>query len=67
MFDKYLIDADSLRDIGPADAPDGFAFDAKLGYYRGHRPLDDRGTGDLASMARSCRARRCASTMGTGP
>lgn len=35
MFDKYLIVADSLRNTGPADAPTGFAFDAKLGYYRG--------------------------------
>jgi len=35
MFDKYLIVADSLRNTGPADAPDGFAFEAKLGYYRG--------------------------------
>lgn len=30
MFDKYLIVDDSLR-----ATPDGFAFDAKLGYYRG--------------------------------
>jgi len=35
MFDKYLIQADSLRNTGPADAPTGFAFEAKLGYYRG--------------------------------
>ena len=35
MFDKYLIDAATVRNIGPADAPDGFAFEAKLGYYRG--------------------------------
>lgn len=35
MFDKYLIVADSLRNVGPAEAPTGFAFDAKLGYYRG--------------------------------
>jgi hypothetical protein len=35
MFDKYLIDAASVRNIGPADAPTGFAFEAKLGYYRG--------------------------------
>jgi len=35
MFDKYLIVADSLRNTGPTDAPDGFAFEAKLGYYRG--------------------------------
>ena len=30
MFDKYLILEDSLR-----ATPDGFAFDARLGYYRG--------------------------------
>lgn len=35
MFDKYLIDAASVRNTGPADAPTGFAFEAKLGYYRG--------------------------------
>lgn len=35
MFDKYLIDAATLRNIGPAEAPTGFAFEAKLGYYRG--------------------------------
>ncbi|WP_324695742.1 DUF6379 domain-containing protein [Novosphingobium aerophilum] len=35
MFDKYLIDAASLRNTGPADAPTGFSFEAKLGYYRG--------------------------------
>jgi Domain of unknown function (DUF6379) len=35
MFDKYLIVAGSLHNTGPADAPTGFAFDAKLGYYRG--------------------------------
>ncbi|WP_439605070.1 C-glycoside deglycosidase beta subunit domain-containing protein [Shinella sp.] len=35
MFDKYLIVDDSLRNVGPADAPNGFAFEAKLGYYRG--------------------------------
>ncbi len=35
MFDKYLINADSLHNIGPADAPEGFAFKAKIGYYRG--------------------------------
>lgn len=35
MFDKYLIGADSLRNTGPADAPTGFAFQARLGYYRG--------------------------------
>lgn len=30
MFDKYLIVDDSLR-----ATPEGFAFDARLGYYRG--------------------------------
>ena len=35
MFDKYLIVDGSLRNVGPSDAPTGFAFDAKLGYYRG--------------------------------
>jgi hypothetical protein len=35
MFDKFLIDAASLRNTGPADAPTGFTFEAKLGYYRG--------------------------------
>jgi hypothetical protein len=35
MFDKYLINSASLRNTGPADTPDGFAFEAKLGYYRG--------------------------------
>lgn len=30
MFDKYLIVEDSLR-----RTPNGFAFDARLGYYRG--------------------------------
>ncbi|MEO6092378.1 MAG: DUF6379 domain-containing protein [Novosphingobium sp.] len=35
MFDRYLICEDTLRNTGPADAPDGFAFEAKLGYYRG--------------------------------
>lgn len=35
MFDKYLIDAATLRNTGPQDAPTGFAFEAKLGYYRG--------------------------------
>lgn len=35
MFDKYLIDPASVRNTGPADAPTGFAFAAKLGYYRG--------------------------------
>ncbi len=35
MFDKYLIDPATVRNTGPADAPTGFAFEAKLGYYRG--------------------------------
>jgi hypothetical protein len=35
MFDKYLIVDGTLRNLGPATAPTGFAFDAKLGYYRG--------------------------------
>tara|TARA_B100000678_G_scaffold162903_1_gene136129 strand:- start:551 stop:937 length:387 start_codon:yes stop_codon:yes gene_type:complete len=35
MFDRYLIVDDSLRNVGPESAPSGFAFDAKLGYYRG--------------------------------
>ncbi len=35
MFDKYLIVDGSLRNTGPADAPTGFAFESKLGYYRG--------------------------------
>lgn len=32
MFDKYLIVEGSLRNV-----PGGFAFDARLGYYRGLR------------------------------
>jgi hypothetical protein len=35
MFDKYLIGEKSVRNAGPATAPTGFAFDARLGYYRG--------------------------------
>jgi hypothetical protein len=35
MFDKYLIVDGTLRNTGSADAPTGFAFEAKLGYYRG--------------------------------
>lgn len=35
MFDKHLIDATTVRNTGPAEAPTGFAFEAKLGYYRG--------------------------------
>jgi len=35
MFDRYLIVEDTLRNVGPAAAPTGFAFEARLGYYRG--------------------------------
>jgi Domain of unknown function (DUF6379) len=35
MFDKYIIDPATLRNTGPADAPTGFSFETKLGYYRG--------------------------------
>jgi Domain of unknown function (DUF6379) len=35
MFDKYLIGADTVRNTGPANAPTGFVFEARLGYYRG--------------------------------
>lgn len=35
MFDKYIIDAGSVANTGPADAPTGFSFTSKLGYYRG--------------------------------
>lgn len=35
MFDKYTIDAGSVANTGPADAPTGFSFTSKLGYYRG--------------------------------
>ena len=35
MFDKYLIVEGSVHNTGPEQSPDGFAFDAKLGYYRG--------------------------------
>lgn len=35
MFDKYIIDPASVTNIGPADAPTGFSFTTKLGYYRG--------------------------------
>lgn len=35
MFDKYIIDAASVANTGPADAPTGFCFTSKLGYYRG--------------------------------
>lgn len=35
MFDKYIIDPATLRNTGPAEAPTGFAFETRLGYYRG--------------------------------
>lgn len=35
MFDKYIIDPATLRNVGPEGAPTGFAFESKLGYYRG--------------------------------
>lgn len=35
MFDKYIIDPASVCNVGPEDAPTGFAFSSKLGYYRG--------------------------------
>lgn len=35
MFDKYIIDPASVRNIGPSDAATGFSFETKLGYYRG--------------------------------
>jgi hypothetical protein len=35
MFDKYIIDPASVANTGPADAPTGFSFTTKLGYYRG--------------------------------
>jgi len=35
MFDKYIIDPASIANTGPADAPTGFSFTTKLGYYRG--------------------------------
>ena len=35
MFDKYIIDPASVQNVGPADAPTGFSFVSKLGYYRG--------------------------------
>ncbi|MGC6330757.1 C-glycoside deglycosidase beta subunit domain-containing protein [Rhizorhabdus sp. FW153] len=35
MFDKYIIDPASVTNLGPADAPTGFSFATKLGYYRG--------------------------------
>lgn len=35
MFDKYIIDAATVVNTGPAEAPTGFSFTTKLGYYRG--------------------------------
>ncbi|MBB3957758.1 C-glycoside deglycosidase beta subunit domain-containing protein [Novosphingobium sediminicola] len=35
MFDKYTIDPATVANTGPADAPTGFSFTTKLGYYRG--------------------------------
>ena len=35
MFDRYIIDPATVSDTGPADAPTGFSFVSKLGYYRG--------------------------------
>ncbi len=35
MFDKYLICENSLRNVTQAGNKVGFAFDARLGYYRG--------------------------------
>ena len=35
MFDKYIIDPASVANTGPTDAPTGFSFTTKLGYYRG--------------------------------
>lgn len=35
MFDKYIIDAASIANTGPAEAPTGFSFTTRLGYYRG--------------------------------
>lgn len=35
MFDKYLIVEGSLRNLVEGDRATGFAFEAKLGYYRG--------------------------------
>lgn len=35
MFDKFIIEAASVANTGPADAPTGFSFTSKLGYYRG--------------------------------
>lgn len=35
MFDRYIIDPATVRNTGPAEAPTGFSFQSKLGYYRG--------------------------------
>jgi len=35
MFDKYIIDPSTVQNTGPVDAPTGFSFTTKLGYYRG--------------------------------
>ena len=35
MFDKYIIDPATVHNTGPVDAPTGFAFETRLGYYRG--------------------------------
>lgn len=35
MFDKYIIDPATVANTGPAEAPTGFSFTTKLGYYRG--------------------------------
>lgn len=35
MFDKYILDVATIRNVGPEEAPTGFAFESKLGYYRG--------------------------------
>lgn len=35
MFDRYIIDPASITNTGPVDAPTGFSFTSKLGYYRG--------------------------------
>lgn len=35
MFDKYIIGPDTLRNIAHDAQTTGFAFDAKLAYYRG--------------------------------
>lgn len=35
MFDRFIIDPATLRNTGPTNAPTGFSFASKLGYYRG--------------------------------